>query len=90
MTGLLRPCTACAGGRGPEFKLQTGEVLRVAYGDGSVPAAVGVLHASGEAFYVCDYHRKELVTARAGTFELMADFEARVLAADAVHRLKGE
>jgi hypothetical protein len=89
---LKRPCTPCThlGVGGWKFKLQTGEVLTVAYGDSEVPAAVGVLHKADGSFYVCEHHRNAPEQAQGGRYEAMEDFEARVLAADAVQRLTGE
>ncbi len=88
---LNRPCTPCTHNIGnlSKFKLQTGEVLTVGFGGTEVPAAVGVLHKSDGAFYVCEFHRKAHEEAKDGLFEAMEDFENRVLAADAALRLKG-
>ena len=88
---LHRPCTRCTLGHAHKFKLQTGETLEVVpFGVGTAPRAVGVLHKSDGSFFVCEGHRREYQEAHDGVFEVMEDFENRVLATDAAQRLKGQ
>ena len=85
---MERPCTLCGlEGHTYEFRLMDAQKVRVS--TQSRTLAVGVVtDREGLSRYACEAHRLECQAA-GESFESMADFEARILAADAADRLRG-